>query len=553
MQFAPAIPVPTDVKTDVLSLLSELTRPAKNLQDYHLRLLSHADLYLRVGATTALIVADALPPTAWDQAVDLSVHGGVARQSFNLFLRLGEYDRCRQVMAKVADARPPAPLDEMRAALAVDWRSLADWQIRQFLFGTDAANLVKAAEDLEKAGGWREAAPWSARAVALCPNDHSVAWSLLRILEDANQYDLIDQVLEVFKRGEVFPIARRILRAQVLAKQGKSRDALDLLGTIAPHTLAAPGLRERYFHDLAQVHERLGNYQEAAECLRRKNSEQVGEKADAAAFMRAVDELSRIDFEPLGPDNRADTFMMLGFPRSGTTLLENALSAHPAIESFEELPSFERPAALVLDALGISEATRRAAFEDLRRRYYAEIDRYKKKPGASVFVDKLPIRTAYIETLERVFPDKKYIFSIRHPFDVVLSCYRQLFGRNNAMENFRDFRRACALYDRVMSIWFKVFPGETDRVLYVRYDDLVLHFEREVRRALDFLGVPWNDEVLRFAEKSEARAAQTPSYAKVRSGLSIGVQSAWKNYRFLFDGKEAAPLYKWVDRFGYER
>ena len=76
---------------------------------------------------------------------------------------------------------------------------------------------------------------------------------------------------------------------------------------------------------------------------------------------------------------------------------------------------------------------------------------------------------------------------------------------------------------------------------------------REIRRALAFLGLTWNDEVLKFAEKSQNREVRTPSYAKVRAGLTIGVQSNWKNYSFMFESKEARLLNKWVDRFGYER
>ena len=165
----------------------------------------------------------------------------------------------------------------------------------------------------------------------------------------------------------------------------------------------------------------------------------------------------------------------------------------------------------------------------------------------------LPVRTAWIEVLERFFPEKRYVFSIRHPYDVVLSCFKQSFTPNAAMENFRTLEDACEFYDRVMSIWFGVFPAESERVLYVRYDELVLDFEQQIRRALDFLGVEWNAEVLRFAELSDGRKVATPSYGKVRGGLGIGVQSSWKNYRFAFNTPHGAKLHKWVDRFGYER
>ena len=70
---------------------------------------------------------------------------------------------------------------------------------------------------------------------------------------------------------------------------------------------------------------------------------------------------------------------------------------------------------------------------------------------------------------------------------------------------------------------------------------------------LRFAGVEWADSVRDFAEQAGQRAARTPSYQKVRAGLSIGVQSSWQNYAFLFDGKDAAPLKRWVQHFGYDR
>ena len=153
--------------------------------------------------------------------------------------------------------------------------------------------------------------------------------------------------------------------------------------------------------------------------------------------------------------------------------------------------------------------------------------------------------------MAKMFPDKRYIFSIRHPFDVVLSCFKQYFGRNIAMEHFRSFETAVKLYDFTMTQWFAHYSLDDPRVHYVRYHVLVTDFEPTVRGVLGFLGVPWDDAVLNFAAAAETRAAKTPSYQKVRQGLSIGVQTQWKNYRFAFQSDAAAPLRKWAEFFGY--
>jgi hypothetical protein len=257
----------------------------------------------------------------------------------------------------------------------------------------------------------------------------------------------------------------------------------------------------------------------------------------------------------LAPDPRAKShFAMLGFPRSGTTLLENSLAVHPQVETFEEIPSdmilFKTISSV--DANVSDAGDRRRGFEVARERYYGELQRRSRKLSAKAFVDKLPLRTAYIRLLERMFPQRKYIFSVRHPYDVVLSCFQQRFKLNQAMENFRRFDDACALYDQVMQRWFEVFPGPSERVHYVKYNDLVLNFEQEIGSVLAFLGVEWDQAVLDFAAAAERRRVATPSYSKVRAGLDLGIQTRWRNYCFLFEKPAAALLKPWVERFGYD-
>jgi hypothetical protein len=120
------------------------------------------------------------------------------------------------------------------------------------------------------------------------------------------------------------------------------------------------------------------------------------------------------------------------------------------------------------------------------------------------------------------------------------------------MENFRRFEDACALYDQVMQRWFEVFPGPSERVHYVKYDDLVLNFDAEIGKVLAFLRVEWDEAVRNFAAAAERRKVATPSYAKVRAGLDLGVQTRWRNYSFLFEKPAAAPLKPWVEILGYE-
>lgn len=168
-----------------------------------------------------------------------------------------------------------------------------------------------------------------------------------------------------------------------------------------------------------------------------------------------------------------------------------------------------------------------------------------------MLIDKMPIRSTEAGFMARLFPEWRYIFSIRHPFDVALSCFKQRFSPNPAMENFRTFEGTVRLYDYAMSKWFGQHGLDDANVIYVRYDELVTGFDRVVGDVLRFVGLDWNDSVRDFAAAAEARSTRTPSYHKVRQGLTLGVQSSWRNYGFLFDSEAAKPLARWAEFFGY--
>ena len=191
-----------------------------------------------------------------------------------------------------------------------------------------------------------------------------------------------------------------------------------------------------------------------------------------------------------------------------------------------------------------------------RRCYYDQLDIRTTNAAAAAFIDKMPIRSAYAGFLKRIFPDKRYVFSIRNPYDVVLSCFKTPISTNMAMEHFKLGGDAGALEDHVMAKWFAHFPhsddGTDEHVCPVRYDVLVQDFESEMLRVMAFLGVGWHDRVAHFATAAEKRKDRPPSYKKVRQGLAIGVQSSWQDYRFLFETPAASVLHPWVERFGYE-
>lgn len=518
-------------------------------------LLASQDPILEVGGMFALLEINAVSKAHWSRLVDLSRHRAIQHKAFDHFLKRFRYDLAEKVASEKAAA--PEPSEKFRALLANDHRAAADYEGRAFLADGVIDHLLLAAGHAEASGGWREGVLWLKRAFLINPMAPQPAGQLLNTFDEANLPDELSAVLEALHAANLHA-GYRLIFDIILALQRKDHARLPALMSRVNVDKLEERLRGKALNTLALSADALGQYRQAYDLYVKQNVQPRRDRpaAQPSAFFERRDRLDGAEPGSLPPDARRNHVMMLGFPRSGTTLLENALAAHPDVETFEEIPSHEslfRHVEEIMRQPPADAAKRASAFAAAREAYYREIDRRARNAQARAFVDKLPIATAYIRFFEKMMPEKRYIFSIRHPYDVVLSCFRQSFKPNAAMDNFLRFDTACEAYDRVMSGWFAVFPGETPRVRYVKYDDLVSAFEREMRAVLSFIGADWNDAVLRFAEKADSRMVKTPSYAKVRQGLSIGVQSSWRNYDFLFRSREAEPLHKWAERFGYER
>ena len=378
--------------------------------------------------------------------------------------------------------------------------------------------------------------------------------SALEMLRRADAQDEFAVLATVIHPMDGNKFARTYALAQRLYWKEDYRTCLEFLDT--SKALELTGDSSPLLPSLAaKCAEEMGDYRLAAKWYDKQNKTQADKIYVAADYLKSLEQHAALPLAKLPADTQNKYFIMTGFPRSGTTLLENTLHAHPLIATCEETSAL---VGTMRAAYGLRlEEDPEAKNVDLRavlhrKLYYESLDRFVTKTDARVVIDKTPIISSDIKYLEKLFPTKRYIFSIRHPYDVVLSNWKQSYSQNSAMAAFNDMHDACVLYDYTMRNWFEVFPGETERVHYVRYDELVNDFQRVVSGALTFLGVEWTDEVLKFAEHSAQRSVRTPSYVNVRKGLTIGVQTSWQNFEFLFDDTCRALLDPWVKHFGYQ-
>lgn len=249
------------------------------------------------------------------------------------------------------------------------------------------------------------------------------------------------------------------------------------------------------------------------------------------------------------PAGRSPVFLV-GFPRSGTTLMDTVLMGHPGTHVLEEEPLM----ATVRDAIGDLAnipALGEGDVEALRRLYFAELERIAPAPTGALVIDKLPLNLLRAPLIHRLFPDAKFIFAIRHPCDAVLSCWMQTFRINQAMASFLRLDNAALLYDRAFGFWQRSRELMGLNVHPIRYEDLLADFEGEVRGLLGFLDLPWDERVLDYRQTAEQRGyVRTPSYAQITEGLYARAQGRWTQYREPM--AEVLPLLApWAERLGY--
>ena len=252
-------------------------------------------------------------------------------------------------------------------------------------------------------------------------------------------------------------------------------------------------------------------------------------------------------------DEKAHAFLM-GFPRSGTTLLEQVLATHSDVVALEEREVLIDAMRAYLTPIGGMIALADvdgAQLEPFRDSYWKKVREFGVEPDGKVFVDKHPLSTIRLPLINKMFPQAKVIFTRRDPRDVVLSCFRRSFNMNPSMYEFNTIERAARYYVSVMEagqVYLESLPLD---VHFMRYEDLIADFEAETKRLCAFLGLEWTVRLKDFAETARARSITTPSSTQVGRGLYTEGAGQWRNYEFAL--KPVLPvLQPWIERFGYE-
>ncbi len=365
-----------------------------------------------------------------------------------------------------------------------------------------------------------------------------------------------------------FPQSMTILfmEAKLLRRSNKPAEALAILekmgmpGKSSPHYLA-------WLFEVGQLQDRLGNADAAFQAFSRANNAQL--KSPEAAQLNKNEYIAGItrfrdDFTPevasavtaaAKPAGKPGPVFLVGFPRSGTTLLDQILSSHPRVTVAEEQPASNRMTMHLIKKYGGTPPTGPDAYDggvrewlmnndcyprclkdvteedaqELRRLFYIS---HNVQPGdEKLFVDKFPLNLRHAGLIHRVFPDAKFILALRHPCDSVLSGFMQQFQLNPAMMPFLELKSAARLYDETFRLWDAYAQSLPLKVHAVRYEDVVADFRPTVAKLLDFLELDWNDAVLEYDKTARSRPIATPSYHQVTEKIYTRASGRWQRYR----------------------
>lgn len=466
-----------------------------------------------------------------------------------------EYGRARAVLKSAAELAPDnveirffhaascygdADNQEAEAALR-DWR-----QFRSV--GTDM--LLRVASLLTQLGVTEGADHLLQEALRREPRHALASIRLAELRERTNRTGEARQLLQAIPAEKMFvPELREDLLSLESRLAERSNDWATAKTKYQQLLQLTPWSHQRYhvLFPLARVHDELGECEEAMRALREAHESQFEFLQRAAPrfthpgrctlnivnYSCVADDIARWhEAEP--PAERSPIFIV-GFPRSGTTLLEQALDAHPLLRSMDEQP-FLQKAIDEMGRLGVAYPEKLADLdiarcEATRARYWTLAQtKVALEPGQRL-VDKNPLNLLRLPAIRRLFPRAKIILAIRHPCDVLLSNYMQHYRAPEVAIMSRTLESLADGYRRAFDFWYAQQALLDADVLELRYEDLVRDFERHVRGIAEFLCIPWDDSVLEPAEHARRRGyISTPSYCQVVQPVNEKAVARWHKY-----------------------
>ncbi len=392
------------------------------------------------------------------------------------------------------------------------------------------------------------------------------------LYERRHRVEEAHQLIEGCLRAAPDYLEAQLFKARLLRRLHEEAASDVLLRRLSTDGQAPPLVRAQAWAEIAQQHDHHQDYESAMDAMQQckaiLRAHESGLHTQAETVMQRLRELLgslEISHFQRWREAAARTFpprkvaVLAGFPRTGTTLLEQVLDAHSGLVSSDEREAFARD---IFPAMWLTPATPRPTaqvFEEiplprlaaLRDRYLGCLEAALNEPiGERMHLDKNPTLTVVLPGFVRLFPEARLLIALRDPRDVVVSCFMQYLPLNANSVYFLTLERTAQRYANDMALWRRLRSLIGSNWLEVRYEEAVANLEKEARRVLDFLGLAWEPTVLDYRERLRGKAVASPTYEAVSQPLYTRAIGRWKHYqRFL---EPYLPLLQpSLDAFGY--
>ena len=460
------------------------------------------------------------PPTRLNLAVALRTVGRDVEAEALLKRTVEEFPEDARALHELyvqyrKEGRQEEAMAAIEAAVALD----PDNGNLQLKFGVECG-LVSRVEDAERA--FRSA-------LAIDPSMTDAYLGLAVQYEHTNREEEFAPLIALAEANGLDEGALAFMRAYEYRRAKQFEEALASLALVPPEIEP-----ERAIHLRGQILDRLGRTDEAFEAFLATNDLHVASPPVESG------------------GEHPDPVFLVGFPRPGTTLLDTIRRGHPDTVVLEEQPPLNNCDKRI-GGMAAIPGLDAAEVAGLRRFYFDEVAKVAPKPLGSgrMLVDKSPLFLSKAVLIQRLFPNARFILALRHPCDVLLSCFMSNFRLNDAMSNFLRLEDAAQFYDLTFRHWERARELFSLNVHTIVYERLVENVEAEVRPLFDSLGLEWRDEALDHRATAKARGLiTTASYAQVVEPIYKRAAGRWEKYRAHLE--PVLPVLRpWVEKFGY--
>jgi len=396
-----------------------------------------------------------------------------------------------------------------------------------------------------------------ARMKGLTQQDVHALVSSVSFYTDRDINSLVNKAIDVgAEKNTVYT-----LYANNLLKKNQIKLAAKYLQKIDVEKIVDKGCQKIFHETTAKICEKTENYDLAFTHLKLMN--EIANK-ELTYNWRKVDHLPK--FTNLGPLVRKPTCpekprkiaFLVGFPRSGTTLLENILDSQSNIIALPEKPMMVDIAKKIISdgnkypecILDLDDSYR----EELRAHYFSNVAHYindSEMNEQTLIVDKNPLEIIRLPLLKVLFPEAKIILALRHPLDCILSCYKQNFQITTQLAFSTDWKTSFERYQDIFNLYNQYKSIYSLQDFQIRYEDLITDFENQAEKLFAYLEIKAEkDAYMNFEKHAQKRVIITPSVTQVRQGIYQDAKYRWESY-----AKYMQPHWRmvkpFVDQFGY--